>query len=128
MCASVYGKKIGFCDDLASFEVMVIAFLGPEALQDCEDCDIKALIDMSAVCRIAENNDIVNSRIFKEAASVVRDVTINEKKSIASSSFLLGLCVKVFDPFNADFAINPALLGIANTRDNKIMLLLCKNL
>lgn len=69
MCTSVYGKKIGFCDNLASF--VVIAFLGPEALQDCEDCDIKALIDMGAVCRIAENNDIVNPRIFKEAASVV---------------------------------------------------------
>ena len=62
----VYAQEIGFINLSSSF-----ALDGPEVLQNTKYDYIKTLQDMGGMHRIADHQDLVHTRIFKEPMGIV---------------------------------------------------------
>lgn len=71
MRASIDSEKVVFRNNLMDFEVVLVTFLQPSALQDSEDCNIEALVNMGPMSRITEDNNLVGSCIFEEALGIM---------------------------------------------------------
>jgi hypothetical protein len=69
----------------------------PDLLHSCKANDVETLKRMRAMRRVTKNHNVVLERKPKELWCVVGAVTIQEEHACTSTSFVLGLCAKVFN-------------------------------
>lgn len=71
-------------------------FLHPVSLQDTEYNNIKALIYVGGVRRIAKDMDLLSASIVKELEGVVRVMAIDNQQASMSVHFPLCVPIEVF--------------------------------
>ena len=95
MCLTIDLQECFLCD-LATILLPLRLLLSPVPLQDAEYNNIKTLVYMHGVCRIAEDMDFSGVGIVKELERVVGVVAINNQQAGMSIRFSLGISIKVF--------------------------------
>jgi hypothetical protein len=71
---------------------------------------IKALVDVGGMGWVAKDVDVVSSRVVQKTQGIVQSVSVNQECSRTSFHLLSSLCVELFNPQYANFAINPTFL------------------
>lgn len=79
VCFCIDRQEVRLVNFLAIRTLVCVSFLSPSALQDAEDDNIKTLIDMGGMQRIADNRDPVRASILEKSACIVGVVSIDEE-------------------------------------------------
>jgi hypothetical protein len=85
-------------------------------LQNSKDDDIEALVDMSGMCWIAEDNNFILSGVLEEGTSVMGVVAVNKEEAVLAVGFLSCLLIENLDPLNSNFTRGPSFLLITNSK------------
>jgi hypothetical protein len=115
VCSAVDLQEILLCDSLFFGPRPLLLLLRPVELEWPEDNDIKTLIDVRGVCRIADDVNVMRARKVKEWLCIVRVVTIDGEHASPPIRFGFRLLIKVSDILQVYLAVDPALSGIAKS-------------